>query len=116
MSLHWYPSTGRRFSSRYRLFTPPCCGKRRRPQGASTFPRCDGAFLPAKRCLLKFSNAGGGPRVWRFWTELARRRCCTSSCPADPANRNRGAVRSEEHTSELQSPDHLLCRLQLDKT
>src|SRR5207244_5348962 len=23
--------------------------------------------------------------------------------------------RSEEHTSELQSPDHLVCRLQLDK-
>src|SRR5207244_13193308 len=25
------------------------------------------------------------------------------------------AVRSEEHTSELQSPDHLVCRLLLDK-
>ena len=24
--------------------------------------------------------------------------------------------RSEEHTSELQSPDHLVCRLLLDKT
>src|SRR5258708_17158686 len=28
----------------------------------------------------------------------------------DPA-----AVRSEEHTSELQSPDHLVCRLLLEK-
>src|SRR5207244_12326998 len=27
----------------------------------------------------------------------------------------RGAVRSEEHTSELQSPDHLVCRLLLEK-
>src|SRR5258708_13050494 len=26
-----------------------------------------------------------------------------------------GCVRSEEHTSELQSPDHLLCRLLLEK-
>src|SRR5207244_13281398 len=26
---------------------------------------------------------------------------------------DRGAVRSEEHTSELQSPDHLVCRLLL---
>src|SRR5260363_284871 len=26
------------------------------------------------------------------------------------------ACRSEEHTSELQSPDHLVCRLLLDKT
>src|SRR5258708_39108734 len=25
-------------------------------------------------------------------------------------------VRSEEHTSELQSPDHLVCRLLLEKT
>src|SRR5258708_14876285 len=27
----------------------------------------------------------------------------------------RQAVRSEEHTSELQSPDHLVCRLLLEK-
>src|SRR5438876_1921587 len=27
----------------------------------------------------------------------------------------RGAFRSEEHTSELQSPVHLVCRLQLEK-
>src|SRR5258708_19102967 len=26
-----------------------------------------------------------------------------------------GAARSEEHTSELQSPDHLVCRLLLEK-
>src|SRR5258708_19609563 len=26
-----------------------------------------------------------------------------------------GALRSEEHTSELQSPDHLVCRLLLEK-
>src|SRR5258708_17709803 len=26
-----------------------------------------------------------------------------------------GEVRSEEHTSELQSPDHLVCRLLLEK-
>src|SRR5258708_11745178 len=28
---------------------------------------------------------------------------------------NQGANRSEEHTSELQSPDHLVCRLLLEK-
>src|SRR5207244_13201216 len=27
-----------------------------------------------------------------------------------------GEARSEEHTSELQSPDHLVCRLLLEKT
>src|SRR5438552_8920631 len=29
--------------------------------------------------------------------------------------RRRGMGRSEEHTSELQSPDHLVCRLLLEK-
>src|SRR5258708_26891731 len=29
--------------------------------------------------------------------------------------RLRGRTRSEEHTSELQSPDHLVCRLLLEK-
>src|SRR5258708_28382817 len=35
----------------------------------------------------------------------------------DPGSigRNVGMPRSEEHTSELQSPDHLVCRLLLEK-
>src|SRR5947208_11674064 len=35
----------------------------------------------------------------------------------EPTPRNSGEVRSrsEEHTSELQSPDHLVCRLLLEK-
>src|SRR5258708_29625622 len=32
-----------------------------------------------------------------------------------PADRRRAPRRSEEHTSELQSPDHLVCRLLLEK-
>src|SRR5258708_16923082 len=32
-----------------------------------------------------------------------------------PRSRARMAQRSEEHTSELQSPDHLVCRLLLEK-
>src|SRR5947208_11738985 len=32
----------------------------------------------------------------------------------DPQHHRRGS-RSEEHTSELQSPDHLVCRLLLEK-
>src|SRR5207244_4718906 len=34
----------------------------------------------------------------------------TSFCDVDPID-----IRSEEHTSELQSPDHLVCRLLLEK-
>src|SRR5258708_23300245 len=33
----------------------------------------------------------------------------------DPANELLARGRSEEHTSELQSPDHLVCRLLLEK-
>src|SRR5258708_28386100 len=32
-----------------------------------------------------------------------------------PSQSSAGALRSEEHTSELQSPDHLVCRLLLEK-
>src|SRR5258708_27954495 len=32
-----------------------------------------------------------------------------------PASREFRRLRSEEHTSELQSPDHLVCRLLLEK-
>src|SRR5258708_29455769 len=33
----------------------------------------------------------------------------------NPASNQPTATRSEEHTSELQSPDHLVCRLLLEK-
>src|SRR5438552_14755597 len=36
------------------------------------------------------------------------------SCGSN-ATRRRSGQRSEEHTSELQSPDHLVCRLLLEK-
>src|SRR5258708_25918434 len=36
------------------------------------------------------------------------------SSPAVRGNRSK-SLRSEEHTSELQSPDHLVCRLLLEK-
>src|SRR5258708_25056072 len=43
-----------------------------------------------------------------------RARTPGSSTPRDQAPR-RPPERSEEHTSELQSPDHLVCRLLLEK-
>src|SRR5258708_8964709 len=41
----------------------------------------------------------------------------TVSLPASPGRSRRRSLprRSEEHTSELQSPDHLVCRLLLEK-
>src|SRR5438552_9163421 len=38
-----------------------------------------------------------------------------SSHPSERLPHATGARRSEEHTSELQSPDHLVCRLLLEK-
>src|SRR5438552_13772458 len=52
----------------------------------------------------------------------ARHDDCTSAGPRAVERRNRRCAvgkdrraRSEEHTSELQSPDHLVCRLLLEK-
>src|SRR5258708_15778921 len=44
---------------------------------------------------------------------FAFRGCSRTTCTL-PAKR-KSVVRSEEHTSELQSPDHLVCRLLLEK-
>ena len=47
--------------------------------------------------------------VWDFWQEL------NSSKADNIANIMRVYVRSEEHTSELQSQAYLVCRLLLEK-
>src|SRR5258708_39803909 len=49
--------------------------------------------------------------------EPSRRRVGLPARRAAPEGdrRARACVRSEEHTSELQSPDHLVCRLLLEK-
>src|SRR5207244_13254461 len=43
----------------------------------------------------------------------AARTCCITTAATAPSMMSRR--RSEEHTSELQSPDHLVCRLLLEK-
>src|SRR5258708_29062671 len=54
------------------------------------------------------------------WTRASR--CSGSSCrfpscwrPRERRGNGNCCPRSEEHTSELQSPDHLVCRLLLEK-
>src|SRR5207244_11638122 len=47
-------------------------------------------------------------------SSLGQPREC-SHAPARPDPLQNAGVRSEEHTSELQSPDHLVCRLLLEK-
>src|SRR5258708_26191389 len=46
---------------------------------------------------------------------LPRIRLGESALAAASVHTLKGSARSEEHTSELQSPDHLVCRLLLEK-
>src|SRR5258708_29283757 len=48
------------------------------------------------------------------WVQIAAIAVSGSSSPS-PARDTAIAARSEEHTFELQSPDHLVCRLLLEK-
>src|SRR5438552_11868926 len=70
---------------------------------------------------------GGREKCWKFQsadqikelviknkTEDAQKRVNTVALQLQAANAN-AKYRSEEHTSELQSPDHLVCRLLLEK-
>src|SRR5438552_4703178 len=59
-------------------------------------------FVPSRRA---------GP-LRRPATRTCARRSARPRCRASANPRSR---RSEEHTSELQSPDHLVCRLLLEK-
>src|SRR5207244_12453647 len=57
-----------------------------------------------------FRSLGEARRVAAGGARAAPRQ--SRSCAVRAARRSR---RSEEHTSELQSPDHLVCRLLLEK-
>src|SRR5258708_30271030 len=59
----------------------------------------------------------GRPRAAAPWIRCGRPAAAGCSLPAAGPGRAPGwwQGRSEEHTSELQSPDHLVCRLLLEK-
>src|SRR5258708_26895952 len=68
------------------------------------------------------SHNGVGNRLTELpvWTRSTRsysdrQRTASWLRPADRSGSTRLQERSEEHTSELQSPDHLVCRLLLEK-
>src|SRR5947208_13115050 len=60
-------------------------------------------------------------RQWVVWRAEKDQQGKQKKVPYNPrthlihASVNRPFTRSEEHTSELQSPDHLVCRLLLEK-
>src|SRR5258708_20415251 len=59
---------------------------------------------PPRSTLFPYTTLFRSPR--RCWSAVT---CWPRWCAAQPG------ARSEEHTSELQSPDHLVCRLLLEK-
>src|SRR2546426_8808391 len=68
---------------------------------------------------LPISGKGNGHRAGSLPTRCPRRRTAQVSAspetPGHPPAAIRSAKRSEEHTSELQSPCNLVCRLLLEK-
>src|SRR5258708_26723627 len=72
----------------------------RRPPRSTLFPYTT---------LFRSRSTPPCPPAGRCWCAAATR--SASTAPA----RRRCRGRSEEHTSELQSPDHLVCRLLLEK-
>src|SRR5258708_24453128 len=88
----------------------------RRPPRSTLFPYTT-LFRSNERTAMmhfsNFANAAGQIKV-EEWVKLAKQYNipCMNDAAADTPPVSH---RSEEHTSELQSPDHLVCRLLLEK-
>src|SRR3712207_8530481 len=63
----------------------------------------------------RHDEAHGGRVSQRLQRTLAQRRCTGGVCRSVDAPTRRAGIRSEEHTSELQSRQYLVCRLLLEK-
>src|SRR5258708_31207668 len=82
----------------------------RRPPRSTLFPYT--TLFRSGSCFcgeVKFEVTGAPAAMGYCHCESCRR------WSAGPVNAVAIAHRSEEHTSELQSPDHLVCRLLLEK-
>src|SRR5690606_40433755 len=71
--------------------------------GASGRPRCPSAA----------DSTRASPSKWRARSKTCV--ACSTICPPLPDCRRHHAGRSEEHTSELQSRENIVCRLLLEK-
>src|SRR2546426_8983447 len=67
-------------------------------------------------CRVSVPNSGSSSRnVWAHTGPMPLALCNTSSFSRHRGLENDDVLRSEEHTSELQSPCNLVCRLLLEK-
>src|SRR5205814_10567989 len=82
-----------------------------RPPRSTLFPYTTlfRSYVPSSKRLLQ--TARPSRSQYRIFTRSLRRLVNTNRCPARTSN----SRRSEEHTSELQSLRHLVCRLLLEK-
>src|SRR5258708_26092742 len=67
---------------------------------------------PPRSTLFPYTTLFRSPGISTSGPAMA---IASSLLPRDFARCDRHGWRSEEHTSELQSPDHLVCRLLLEK-
>src|SRR5258708_27246886 len=82
----------------------------RRPPRSTLFP-----YTTLFRSIGVLVSAPPGDKIdYRKVAWLARQFAVTT-LPSVSSLRALRQLRSEEHTSELQSPDHLVCRLLLEK-
>src|SRR6266850_8583555 len=71
-------------------------------------------YLPASRCPAMRKTVSA-PSFQTFGVSMSRLRCRASTASYARTQNGGMTSRSEEHTSELQSPCKLVCRLLLEK-
>src|SRR5258708_24724530 len=79
--------------------------------------RCISWYLTTKPVRASRSSTGSPDERTSFpaGPRMLNAACSSCACIASKRARLASSARSEEHTSELQSPDHLVCRLLLEK-
>src|SRR5437764_3870294 len=77
----------------------------------AALPLWTSSSSPTRSAWRRRSACNGSSSAFRSSARVSAR---TSTTPATRAE-DRNALRSEEHTSELQSPMYLVCRLLLEK-
>src|SRR5256885_5132658 len=80
----------------------------RRPPRSTLFP-----YTTLFRSSAAISSTGRSP--WASRSAISARRPLASAFATSAKASNSASLRSEEHTSELQSPCNLVCRLLLEK-
>src|SRR5256885_6400104 len=85
----------------------------RRPPRSTLFPNTTLFRSPDLGVLLEVGVKPGRARAWGPDPEEGRELCVIASPAHGPPREH--DLRSEEHTSELQSPCNLVCRLLLEK-